>query len=257
MKVTLLSIPNNMEHLIYTACKTCTSDRSCEDIFSEPFSPIVANSTERKHKLTLDLIKNVLDSGHHSVLEHIHLVFAVDEVSRSCTHQLVRHRHASFSQQSLRYVEIVEDLEYLNYLVINQRDIELESLANKYFVSPYDRDVQTNLYNEYVLGTCSGLLNYLHLKMLGSKSEDARNVLGMGIKSNIVVSCNLRSLIHIANVRLCNRAQKEIRDVVGEMCKLVTNEVQWLDKYLVPKCRKLGYCDEVKACGMMPTKEGD
>ena len=65
----------------------------------------------------------------------------------------------------------------------------------------------------------------------------------------MVASLNLRELIHIANIRLCSRAQYEIRDVVKKMCDELTKEEPWLKKYLVPKCEALGYCDEDKSCG--------
>jgi thymidylate synthase (FAD) len=67
---------------------------------------------------------------------------------------------------------------------------------------------------------------------------------------------NLRELIHLANLRLCTRAQLEIRQAVKRMCELVIEKEPWLAEHLVPKCERLGYCDEDNSCGRMKTKEG-
>ena len=71
----------------------------------------------------------------------------------------------------------------------------------------------------------------------------------------MVASLNLRELIHIANLRLCTRAQYEIRCMVKAMCDALIAEEPWLKAYLVPKCEKLGFCDEDKSCGRMPKRE--
>ena len=71
----------------------------------------------------------------------------------------------------------------------------------------------------------------------------------------MVVSMNLRELIHLANLRLCTRAQTEIRILVKRMCEELVKEEKWLKDYLVPKCERIGYCDEDKSCGRKPTKE--
>ena len=71
----------------------------------------------------------------------------------------------------------------------------------------------------------------------------------------MVASLNLRELIHLANLRLCSRAQYEIRCLVKAMTDEVIKKEPWLASYLVPKCEKLGYCDEDKSCGRVKTKE--
>ena len=71
----------------------------------------------------------------------------------------------------------------------------------------------------------------------------------------MVVSLNLRELIHIANLRLCTRAQDEIRILVKKMCQAILAEEPWLKSHLVPKCERTGFCDEAKSCGRKPTLE--
>ena len=92
MSVKLISKPQNILRTIYTACRTCYSSLLPQEIFE---------STDDEEKM-LKLITRVISSGHYSTIEHIQLSFAISNVSRACTHQLVRHRHMSFSQKSQR-----------------------------------------------------------------------------------------------------------------------------------------------------------
>ena len=94
LRVDLISKPENILKTIYTACKTCYSAKLPIEIFDE--AP--------ENDKMLSLIEKVISSGHYSTIEHIQLTFAISNVSRACTHQLVRHRHISFSQKSQRYV---------------------------------------------------------------------------------------------------------------------------------------------------------
>ena len=88
----------------------------------------------------------------------------------------------------------------------------------------------------------------------GIPAEDARFVLPNAAASSIVASLNLREMIHLANLRLCTRAQYEIRTMVKMMCDELVKQESWLKPYLVPKCVRLGFCDEDKSCGRMKTK---
>ena len=89
----------------------------------------------------------------------------------------------------------------------------------------------------------------------GIPAEDARAVLPNAASTSIVASLNLRELIHLANLRLCTRAQYEIRTMIRMMCDELIKEEEWLKPYLVPKCERLGYCDEDKSCGRKPKLE--
>ena len=89
----------------------------------------------------------------------------------------------------------------------------------------------------------------------GIPAEDARFVLTNAAASSLVASLNLREMIHLANLRLCTRAQYEIRTMVKMMCDALVAEEPWLKPYLVPKCERLGFCDEDKSCGRVKTRE--
>lgn len=222
--VRLIAKPDDMLRTIYTACKTCYSAKLPSEIFDD---------APDKEKM-LELIERVISSGHYSTIEHIQLTFAISHVSRACTHQLVRHRHMSFSQKSQRYVKEKGEIDYIVPSAIKNNNEALE------IYEKYMKDVSET---------------YQKLVELGIKGEDARAVLPNGISTSIVASLNLRELIHLANLRLCTRAQGEIRSMVKKMCDEVLKTEPWLKKHLVPKCERLGYCDEDKSCGRMPQKQ--
>ena len=217
-KVKLISKPNNMLKTIYTACRTCYSADTPLNIFDKDVD-------EEK---MLSLIKRVVGSGHYSTIEHIQVSFAISNISRACTHQLVRHRHMSFSQKSQRYVHEKGQFEYLIPPTIEKNP----ELKQKF---------------EDFMGEISK--KYLEFTEAGIPAEDARAVLPNACSTSMVVSTNLRELIHVANLRLCSRAQYEIRMLVKAMCEALVEQEPWLKEYLVPKCDKLGFCDEDKSCG--------
>ena len=225
-KVRLLSKPENLLKTIYTACRTCYSADSPINIYD-------SDSAQDKEKM-LKLINRVISSGHYSTIEHVQVSFAISNISRACSHQLVRHRHASFSQKSQRYVKEKGQFDYLIPDSI-EKNSELKSQFED-FMSKISKF-------------------YLELTEAGIPAEDARAVLPNAASTSMVVSMNLRELIHIANLRLCTRAQTEIRILVKRMCEELIKEEDWLKDYLVPKCERLGYCDEDKSCGRKPTKE--
>ena len=222
--VELISKPENMLRTIYTACRTCYSADSPINIYDK---------AEDEEKM-LKLISRVISSGHYSTIEHIQVSFAISNVSRACTHQLVRHRHMSFSQKSQRYVKEKGQFDYLTPPTI-ERNNELKEK-----------------YDEF-MGKISAF--YEELTEAGIPAEDARFILPNATSSSMVASLNLREMIHLANIRLCTRAQDEIRYLVRLMCNALVKEEPWLKPYLVPKCERLGYCDEDKSCGRMATKD--
>ena len=223
LEVSLISIPNNLLDVIYTACRTCYSSDGAVEIYNN-----ITSDNEKK----LSLIRRIIASGHYSTIEHIQVTFAINNISRAATHQLVRHRHMSFSQKSQRYVKEA-DFDYVIPGAI-QNDPEL--------LKDFEEHMETvsKLYAKFV--------------EKGIKKEDARSILPNATASSIVCSLNLRELIHLANLRLCTRAQLEIRQTVKEMCRLIVEREPWLREHLVPKCERLGYCDEDNSCGRMKTK---
>ncbi len=216
--VNLISKPENMLRTIYTACRTCYSADLPINIYD--------NATDEEKMLKL--VERVISSGHYSTIEHIQVSFAISNVSRACTHQLVRHRHMSFSQKSQRYVKEKGLFDYIVPPTI-ARNADLAEKYNKFMKNV----------SEF----------YLELTDMGIPAEDARFILPNAAASSMVASLNLREMIHLANIRLCTRAQYEIRTMVKMMCDELIKEEPWLEKYLTPKCEKLGYCDEDKCCG--------
>jgi thymidylate synthase (FAD) len=142
-----------------------------------------------------------------------------------------------FSQQSQRYVEIKEDV--FNLL----RWEEAKPVLDKYFT-----DVNTSNWQEYL--DC--LKHYLHHIQMGMKAEDARMILPNATKTNITMSINLRELIHVSNLRLCTRAQLEIRQLFQAIKKEVEQVDERLASLLVPSCEVHNMCFEAKCCGRKP-----
>lgn len=223
-EVKLISKPNNLLKTIYTACRTCYSADT----------PINIYDTADDEEKMLKLISRVISSGHYSTIEHIQISFAISNVSRACTHQLVRHRHMSFSQKSQRYVKEKGQFDYIIPPTI-EKNPELKEKFEQFM-----SDI-SNKYQEFVEA--------------GIPAEDARFVLPNATASSMVASLNLREMIHLANLRLCSRAQYEIRTLVKMMCDELLKQEPWLKDYLVPKCVRLGFCDEDKCCGRMPKRE--
>lgn len=158
-------------------------------------------------KNPMALVKHLYAGGHHSVFEHIYFTFKIEGISRACSHQLVRHRHCSFTQRSQRYCS--ED----GFKFVTPPTIAGEPFEDEV---NYIRDQ----YNEY--------------QNRGIPNEDARYILPNACATSLYLSCNLRELIHMANERLCSRAQWEIRALVREMCRQVDPQLQFT---LVPKCQ--------------------
>ena len=225
LEVSLIAMPDNLLDVIYTACRTCYSADGAVEIFN--------NITDDKEK-KLSLIKRIISSGHYSTIEHVQVTFAINNISRAATHQLVRHRHMSFSQKSQRYVKEAE----FDYIIPNQIEKNPKLLAK----FEAHMEATSKLYQEFVEA--------------GIKKEDARSILPNATASSIVTSLNLRELIHLANLRLCTRAQYEIRMAVAKMCALIIKKEPWLAEHLVPKCERLGYCDEDNSCGKVATRNG-
>lgn len=226
IEVSLISMPENLLDVIYTACRTCYSADGAVNIYE--------NITKDKEK-KLSLIRKVISSGHYSTIEHIQVTFAINNISRAATHQLVRHRHMSFSQKSQRYVREKGEFDYIIPPAIE---------GNKELCEKFEKHMEqtAELYSQML--------------QAGIKGEDARSILPNAAASSLVTSLNLRELIHLANLRLCTRAQLEIRLAVKKMCMLIEEREPWLKEHLVPKCERLGYCDEDNSCGRMKTKNG-
>ena len=173
----------------------------------ETIAQIASICYDSDPKDPMKLVQHLYKGGHHSVFEHIYFTFKIEGISRACSHQLVRHRHCSFTQRSQRYCT-EEEFEY---------------------VTPASID---NISMDVAMGRATAW--YAGCQLHGVPNEDARYILPNACATSLYLSCNLRELIHMANERLCARAQWEIRDLVKDMCNLVDPELQFM---LVPKCQ--------------------
>ena len=158
-------------------------------------------------KNAMGLVKHLYNNGHHSVFEHIYFTFKIEGISRACSHQLVRHRHCSFTQRSQRYCS-EDGFEYVTPATIDATEFRGDMSIIEGFYSYYQEQ--------------------------GVPNEDARYILPNACATEMYLSCNLRELIHIANERLCTRAQWEIRALVKNMVHLVNPALHFM---LVPKCK--------------------
>ena len=260
MKVKLIQVTQNPIDVMWTAARTCYSEKSpiqmwdydrynqTQEEIDECFELKEEWIRERQEKMW-NLVKKVLDSGHQSVAEHVYFTFAIEGVSRSLLAQITRHRAGIvFSQQSQRYVEIKENInEVQNFRAfpVSKREDAIK-MCNKYFV---------NVNESNCSGYIESLWEYLNAINDGLKPEDARNFLPNATKTNITMSINYRELIHICNLRLCTRAQKEIRDLFKLIVEEVKKQDERLASYLVPTCEINGFCKENKCCGSKPKLE--
>jgi len=172
-------------------------------------------------------IGHLRSSGHFSPFEHAVFTFAIDGISRVCSHQLVRHRMASYSQQSQRYVPM-EEPEMITPPSLSSNP-EALALFTKVAAETHDA----------------------YGKMIGSgiPAEDARYILPHGWATKMVVTMNARELHHFFSMRLCRRAQWEIRDLARRMLILAREKAPVLFSLAGPDCLTKGRCFESRPCG--------
>lgn len=173
------------------------------------------------------VVRRVLGYGHEAISEHAAFTFLIEGISRACSHQLVRYRHASFAQQSQRYAEGVPDIVVPESIEKNIDAWAEFELVRGRIEGTYDRMV-----NEY-----------------GIPPEDARYILPNAACTNITITVNAAELRHMMRQRLCNRAQWEIRALVGEMAERARAVAPVLFEGVGPACLN-GDCPEGKlSCG--------
>jgi thymidylate synthase (FAD) len=219
--------------LIYTACRTCYSELDPDEIFRRAEAGEIETAKMQK------LISGVIESGHGSTIEHVVFTFGISGVSRTLSHQLVRHRAGvAFDQQSQRYVSFKRAATMLPGTIADA-DAALRGRYEEQI------DGSVGLYRELLDG--------------GIPAEDARFVFPNATRTNLVMTANLRALIHMSGLRLCTMAQWEIR----RLFQLIRHEVfavsPFLGSFLAPKCVPLGYCDEMgnrdEHCPIRPHKD--
>lgn len=196
MKVEIISHTPEPELLIEKAA------RICYDSFGKMNPP----------ESTVRIIDHLIKSGHESCLEHSSVTFEVSGVSRALTHQLVRHRMASYSQRSQRYVKEREPSYVTPLSIKNYGEVKHHSLE-----TGDDLSYDLNDAYEGFMEQCWEFYN--NLMELGIKSEDARFVLPNACMTEIIMTMNFRALRHFLKLRISKHAQWEIRNMAKEMHK--------------------------------------
>lgn len=201
---------------VAAAARLCYSDVSAAEL-------VQSDSGERVKGLLTHLRK----SGHFSPFEHASFTFAIDGLSRVASHQLVRHRIASFSQQSQRYVSMVEP-----DVVVPPSIWDNPGLRERFLTAARKAH---ELYTEMV--------------SRGIPREDARFILPHGWTTRLVMTMNARELHLFFTLRLCRRAQWEIRELARKMLILLREEAPLLFESAGPSCVTSGKCGEATPCG--------
>jgi thymidylate synthase (FAD) len=223
MRVTLDTFTNQPVTVCAVAARTCYSYELPETI-------------EMTYTDAVKLLSRTIKSGHHSVLEHASFTFHISGISRVCTHQLVRHRMASFSQQSQRYVTMHTDYVFPGCF----RNLDHEKDEQMFEASLRYEEAMDRAWDYY-----------RQLIEMGVPEEDARYVLPNACKTNIVVTMNARELFHFFELRMCNRAQQEIRDMARMMYDECMRVAPDIFKFSGPRCWFDG-CIEDHPCGCPP-----
>ena len=223
LKVVLIRHTSSPEETVSLAAKLCYSKSTIEDL---------REKISRKDQS--DFIEKLMKMGHESVLEHASFTFGIEGVSRVLLAQLTRHRIASFSVQSQRYVSyengfgyiIPESIEALGDDAVSRFKAQMETAEGWY------RDWQKALGQQ------------------GEKSnEDARFVLPNACETRIIVTMNARELLHFFSLRMCSRAQWEIRNMAEQMFLLCLKTAPSIFRDAGPACLR-GACPEgEKSCG--------
>lgn len=221
IKVTLLACTDNLD-IAEIAAKVCYSPKDIESIVEgmkvEDYNPV---------------LPHVIESGHHSVLEHISFTFGIEGVSRVFSHQLVRHRIASFSQKSQRYVDESD------WLAVVPPSIENTPEAKE-------------IYSKVMETIREGYNALRKIKIKDTEDfipkEDVRFVLPNACGTSLVMTMNARQLLHFFSLRCCNRAQWEIREFANKALTICNRKIPQIFKYAGAPCQ-FGKCPEKKPCG--------
>ena len=235
MKVELIAYTPNPDYVVAMSAKLCYSKVGVSDIRE-------GLDDENVEKF----ISHLTSIGHESPVEHISFTFAIEGISRTCTHQLVRHRIASYSQQSQRYVK----LNQFEYIIPPQ--IENNEKAKKIFIKSmiedqkaYDEIVETLMEDNIRFYFSQGYDEKKSKSMAEKKSiEDARYVFPNACETKIVVTMNARTLLNFFEHRLCERAQWEIKEMAYLMLEQVKKVSPHIFRNSGPSCVSKSKCKE-------------
>ena len=240
LKVKLMAHTPNPDAVVAAAAKLCYSPVGVDGIMEKLTDEEVAK-----------FVNTLVNMGHESPIEHVSFTFAIEGISRSCSHQIVRHRIASFSQQSQRYVK----LDQFEYII--PPEIERNEEAKKIFIESMNKCQED--YNKLVEILFAKHYQELLDKGVSEKKaksqaekmsiEDARYVFPNACETKMVFTINARSLYNFFHHRCCERAQWEIRELATEMLRLVREVAPILFNNVGPNCLN-GVCPEGKmTCG--------
>jgi thymidylate synthase (FAD) len=226
-KVRLIDYTQNPEHTIATMARLCYADN---EKVKELFNGRIDSVDDSK------MIKMLAKMKHLSPFEHASWIFELEGISRAMTHQLVRHRVASYSQRSQRYVE------QKNFDFIIPPTIKKAGLQDRY-------EEMMKTMGDFYEELFKGLEERIGLE--GEEiNQDARYVLPNACETKIGVTMNARELLHVFQERLCNRAQWEIREVFYEMFSLAYPTAPNVFEMAGPSCYSEKKCFQGrKSCG--------
>ncbi len=217
MDVRLLSHTPDPQRAIAAAARLCYAPVGAAELLETMSDEAV-----------LKVLKTIITSGHTSALEHASYSFAIDGVSRALTHQLVRHRLASYNQQSQRYVSYTDE---------------------PAFIVPPDVAADPEVASAFLDSCAASFIAYRRLLDSGVPAEDARYLLPNAMETKIVVTMNIRELLHFFELRCCKRAQWEIRELALSMLQLAEPTAPYIFMDAGASCRR-GPCREGKmTCG--------
>lgn len=237
MQVTLLAHTPEPEKTIATAAKLCYS--------SSDIGSLMDGLTPEKTESFINMLASI---GHESPMEHVSFTFGIEGISRACSHQLVRHRIASYSQKSQRYVN-EDGFEFITPPAIEavteakeEFDSQMQNLLNSY------KKIAEILTDEHTKKLVQNGMDESEALKKAKKMayEDARFVLPNACETKIVVTMNVRSLFNFFKHRCCNRAQWEIKAVADEMLKICKGVAPHLFINAGPSCVMTGKCPEGK-----------
>lgn len=225
LKVVLLNHTPEPETTVAAAARLCYSS-------SDVASILTATSNEDQGAF----IDRLTAMGHLSPMEHATFSFAIEGISRACSHQLVRHRLASYSQQSQRYVGETDGFSY-----VVPPSIDHDPAMAERFLACMD----------YIQETYNFFVSRLGTKEPGGESayEDARFVLPNAAETKIIVTMNARELLHFFAQRCCNRAQWEIRAMAVAMLRLAKTIAPALFQNAGPPCLESSCPEGTLSCG--------
>lgn len=212
MKVELVEYTPEPDILAAAAARSCRSSKGASEL----------RETENEEDLK-KVLRKTIEKGHTSVIEHANFTFSIEGISRACSHQLVRHRIASYSQQSQRHIKPDEEK------YVTPPKIKKNSEARKKFEKAMRKAWET--YKELA-------------QIEGIPKEDSRFVLPNATKTNIVVTLNARSLLNFFEQRTCLHAQWEIRTVANKMLNKAQKAAPTIFEKAGPPCKRRGTCPE-------------